>query len=167
MNPNNKRISEGFSLVELLVYITIFSIVSASIWQAFIWFQKNHINFTDQQKISFDIDHFYDLLNKDISNADFNDILVTDLNDNYTNCINVGGVAYYFDATNLNLYRGSACQTNSNLILKNINLNNRPRFFSVISHSENYREINYSFTISLKDKKCCETSRTIFSSLKK
>jgi len=162
-----KNTLRGFSLVELLVYITIFSIVSVSIWQAFIWFQKNHINFTEQQKISFDIDHLYDLLNKDISAVEAKNISANDLVDNYSNCISSGDITYYFDTTNSNLYKGSVCAPNSNPILENINLNSRPKFFLITSHSESYKEINYSFVIIRKDKSCCETNRTIFSSLQK
>ncbi len=175
MNPNNKRISEGFSLVELIVYITIFSIVSASIWQAFIWFQKNHINFTQQQQASFDIDHVYDLLNKDISSAD-PEILdyskMLDENGNEIldkNCLDTGNIKYHisFDSTSQKgtLYRGASCSLGKE-ILRNIKLSKNLFFFEIASNT-NYKTVSYAFEIDSNNKVCCGTDRTIFSSLNK
>lgn len=166
-----KNTLRGFSLVELLVYITIFSIVSASIWQAFIWFQKNHINFTEQQQISFDIDRVYDLMSKDIANANLNDI---SLNNDCVHLIGGDGIAYYFNSAIL--YKARDCPTIDDqpiepapiVLLKNIDLNGRASFFSFSTSpptSPKYAQINYSFVINSKNKTCCETNRTIFSAI--
>lgn len=146
-----------------------FSIVSASIWQAFIWFQKNHINFTEQQEISFNIDHVYDLLSRDILNADPTSIaLISD-----SDCIKINGIgAYYFKSSTL--YKANDCPNPSSsssqsppiALLKNINLNGNSSFFSW-SSLPSYLQINYSFSVNIENKMCCETHRTIFSSLKK
>jgi hypothetical protein len=167
---SSKNTLRGSSLVELLVYITIFSIVSDSIWQAFIWFQKNHLNFTEQQQISFDIDHVYDLMSKDIANANVNDISL----DN--DCIHLtggDGIAYYINSSIL--YKAKGCPNpDTNLVepgsialLKNIYLlNPRPSFFSIDPSSDsNYVKIHYSFEVRSNNKKCCETNRTIFSAI--
>jgi prepilin-type N-terminal cleavage/methylation domain-containing protein len=157
----------GFSLVELLVYITIFSIVSASIWQAFIWFQKNHINFTQQQQASFDIDHIYDLLNKDISISGLND-----LPDNNTNCLHISGlkITYSFEGGNLYRYfdEEGVCSPPDNslkpLLAKNIMIDS-DNFFIIESKSK-YKTITYSFKIQLDNKTiCCNTTRQVFSGI--
>ena len=178
-----KNTLRGFSLVELLVYITIFSIVSASIWQAFIWFQKNHINFTEQQKISFDIDHLYDLLNKDISSADpiiLNYSKMLDENGSEIldesgavkrdkNCLDIGNIKYYISFDNASqkgtLYRSASCSLGKE-ILRNIKLS-KNLFFYEIAGNANYKTISYAFEIDSNNKVCCGTDRTIFSSLKK
>jgi len=165
----NKKL-RGFSLVELLVYITIFSIVSASIWQAFIWFQKNHVNFTEQQKISFDIDHLYDLLNKDISISGPND-----LPNNNTNCFHISGLktTYFFKEGNLYRYSDEegVCPPASNLptpFLDKKIIIDSDNFFAIGPQTgdleSKYKTITYSFQVQLDNKtRCCSTRRQVFS----
>jgi|GEM_PF-3014217 len=165
MNPDYKKPSEGFSLVELLVYIAIFSVVSASIWQAFIWFQKNHINFTQQQKISFDIDRVYDLLSKDILNTDPTQIIY------YSNCLDFGNIKYYLNVDSSSqkgtLYRSESCSPSDQKLLENIIIGS-DNFFVIGPQirdpnsnqlipdpNSKYKTITYSL--------CCNTSRTVFS----
>ena len=167
----NKKL-RGFSLVELLVYITIFSIVSASIWQAFIWFQKNHINFTEQQQISFDIDHLYDVLNKDISSSSLNDL--PNIN---TNCLHISGIkiTYFFGGGNLYRYpdedENGVCPPSNNslkpMLGKNIisDSSDTVNFF-VIEEKSTYKIITYSFHVQLDNKtSCCNSTRQVFSAL--
>ena len=165
MNPHYKKPSEGFSLIELLVYIAIFSIVSASIWQAFIWFQKNHINFTQQQKISFDIDRVYDLLSKDILNTDPTQIIYN------SNCLDFGNIKYYLNVDSSSqkgtLYRSESCSPSDQKLLENIIIGS-DNFFVIGPQirdpnsnqlipdpNSKYKTITYSL--------CCNTSRTVFS----
>jgi prepilin-type N-terminal cleavage/methylation domain-containing protein len=160
-----KNTLRGFSLVELLVYITIFSIVSASIWQAFIWFQKNHINFTQQQKISFDIDRVYDLLSKDILNTDPTQIIYN------SNCLDFGNIKYYLNVDSSSkkgtLYRSESCSPSDQKLLENIIIGS-DKFFVIGPQipdpnsnqlipdpNSKYKTITYSL--------CCNTSRTVFS----
>jgi len=168
MNPDCKKSSEGFSLVELLVYIAIFSVVSASIWQAFIWFQRNHINFTGQQQISFDIDYLYDLLNKDISISSPND-----LPNSNTNCLHISGLKTTYSFERGNLYRYSdengVCPVSNNslkpMLDKNIisDSSDTVNFF-VIENKNKYKTITYSFHVQLDNKTtCCNTIRQVFS----
>jgi len=173
----NKKL-RGFSLVELLVYITIFSIVSASIWQAFIWFQKNHINFSAQQQISFDIDRVHDLLSKDISSADpaivdYSKNINADNNEiSYdNNCLDFGNIKYYLNVDSSSqkgtLYRSESCSPSDQKLLENIIIGS-DNFFVIGPQirdpnsnqlipdpNSKYKTITYSL--------CCNTSRTVFS----
>jgi len=189
MNPDCKKSSEGFSLVELLVYIAIFSVVSASIWQAFIWFQRNHINFTGQQQISFDIDYLYDLLNKDISISSPND-----LPNSNTNCLHISGLKTTYSFERGNLYRYSdengVCPVSNNslkpMLDKNIisDSSDTVNFFvigplildlqgnpildlqgnPILDPNSKYKTITYSFHVQLDNKTtCCNTIRQVFS----
>jgi len=174
MNPHYKKPSEGFSLIELLVYIAIFSIVSASIWQAFIWFQKNHINFTQQQKISFDIDRVYDLLSKDILNTDPTQIIYN------SNCLDFGNIKYYLNVDSSSqkgtLYRSESCSPSDQKLLENIIIGS-DNFFVIgpqirdpnsnqliLDPNSKYKTITYSFHVQLDNKTtCCNTIRQVFS----
>ena len=176
MNPDYKKPSEGFSLVELLVYIAIFSVVSASIWQAFIWFQKNHINFTQQQKISFDIDRVYDLLSKDILNTDPTQIIYN------SNCLDFGNIKYYISVDNSSqkgtLYRSESCSPSDQKLLENISIDSGnffvigppildPQGNPILDPNSKYKTITYSFYIQPDNKTpCCNTTRKVFSAFK-
>jgi len=184
MNPHYKKPSEGFSLIELLVYIAIFSIVSASIWQAFIWFQKNHINFTQQQKISFDIDRVYDLLSKDILNTDPTQIIYN------SNCLDFGNIKYYISVDNSSqkgtLYRSESCSPSDQKLLENISIDSGNFFVigppildlqgnpildlqgnPILDPNSKYKTITYSFYIQPDNKTpCCNTTRKVFSAFK-
>jgi prepilin-type N-terminal cleavage/methylation domain-containing protein len=67
---NNKSNLRGFSLIELLIYMAIFTIISFIVWQGIQWMQQKDLDITAQQKIYAEADNAIQVIKKDIENFD-------------------------------------------------------------------------------------------------
>lgn len=158
----NHHLKLGFSLIELLVYIAIFSIVSGFIWQGIRWIEEKNDHLARKQATIRQGLQVFDEFSQMISDLNPTEI---ELDPDDDNCLKIGDSSYTFkEGTNANAnfyalfkYGNQSCSEPSNpsspppkdYVFK---LANPPGPFFTILPSSTPNERIVTFNLKLADK---------------